>query len=285
MFFRRLAIILLCIQTVKLAGQSSKIAITGRVKCEINPKDKMVCVFVKLSFNGEDYMEVECDTLGGYLMEVPPNMFEKYKTGKLTVNQSWDCIRNKYPQDRDCPYLSFRPPMFMSTRSENLITPLETNTNYIANFKVAPVCVLPRTPVFGFKKNSTELTRISGFDPDSTFNCLLGVVKSNPNTIFKITAYTYHEKRPRHLAKNRLAVLRNKFISNGIDAERIVTVIGEATPLNEYEIKKAKTKEERQALEAENRRATLSIVSFDYDPKLKKEVIQKPKAVDEEGDD
>jgi len=282
---RRLAIIILCIQTVKLAGQSSKITISGRVKCEINPKDKMVCVFVKLSFNGVDYMEVECDTLGGYLMEVPPNMFEKYKTGKLTVNQSWDCIRNKYPQDRDCPYLSFGPPMFMSTRSEILITPNETNTNYIANLEVVPMCVSPRIPVFGFKKNSTELTRIWDFDPDTTFTCYLKMFQANPTLVFRLSASSFSERRTRHLAKKRVIMLRNKFIAAGIDAERIKAEWTKSYLVSKEQIKKEKTKEKRKALEAINRRATVSILSFDYDPKLKKEVIQKPKTANEEGDD
>lgn len=285
MLTRLLAFVVLIAQSFNTMAQSSYIKISGSVKCPINPNDKMVCVFVKLSFGATDYKEVECDSLGEYIMDVPPELFKKYKTGKLTVNQNKDCIRQKYPRDKNCPYLSFSPPMFMSTRSEILITPNETNTNYIANFEVAPMCVLPRIPVFGFKKNSAELTRISNFDPDSTFNCLLEVVQFNPNTIFKITAYTYKEWRQKHLAKRRLTVLKNKFIAAGIEAERIVTVNGGGQPLNGYEIKKAKTGKEKRELEAINRRANLSIISFDYDPKLKKEVIQKPKVMDEKGDD
>jgi hypothetical protein len=227
---------------------------------------------------------LECDSLGNYQIDVPVELF-KNQTGKLTVKQEWSCIRNKFPEDINCPYMSFLPPIYLASKDYKLIKFENKRVDYVANFELTRGCELTYFPFFGFERNSTKLIRVKNFDPDTAIYCITKWLNANPNITIKLKGFTYHERCSKSLGLKRASIIEQKFVSAGIESLRIDCSSPDGLLISSAEIRKAKSKEEKLALETMNRRVILVVMSFDYDPKLKRRVEEKPKVNDEEGDD
>jgi outer membrane protein OmpA-like peptidoglycan-associated protein len=250
-------------------SQTETIEISGKVSDPRDEKEAVFCCKVRLSFDSL-FIETECDTTGHYSFTISKSLMRNHKTS-LYAYQDHRLRQKKYPAPADCPYLYFGPKRYMNS----ITSYFEYKPNigiYKTDVEMQEGCFLQRGPCFNFKKNSVELVKCEDFDPDTSLFCLKNTLLKNPTIIIEINAHAYDEENNLKISELRAKEIKNKMVAFGIDSLRIAAKgHGDAKPLMaKYVLQKAKTKEEKELLKAMNRRAYFSILSWDYDPVLKK---------------
>jgi peptidoglycan-associated lipoprotein len=162
--------------------------------------------------------------------------------------------------------------------------------NFMADFAVKPVVPELKMPVVLYELGSAELK------PESkdSLNYLYNILKENPSIVVELNAHT--DSRGSDADNMKLSQARAQSCvdylvkEKGINEKRLQAKgYGETRPIvTEDVIKKAKTKEEQEALHQKNRRTAFSIKSFDFvDPNAPKTPAKPVKkgGDDEEEDD
>ena len=132
-----------------------------------------------------------------------------------------------------------------------------------------------RLPSIHFKYNSTAYDTLEAktvYDsayqiPAVAVNWLARILKENPSIIIELSAHcSMDETNPDQLSQQRAEKVRTDLIKAGIAEGRLVAKgYGTLKLLVKPEIiDKAKTKKEKQALHAKNRRCIFRILSWDY---------------------
>ena len=137
----------------------------------------------------------------------------------------------------------------------------------------------PPMPRFIFKRNSVEFDTAyndvsSGAYPDSVSVYpdhlaanLVTLLKDNPTIVIELTAHaSSDEKLADQLSRIRGEKVKALLMQQGVNGKRLI-VKGYGTKklkITDTQIKKAKTKEEKEAKHAINRRCVFKIISWDF---------------------
>lgn len=149
------------------------------------------------------------------------------------------------------------------------------------NFKVVPVLACGFTfPPFCFKLNSVTLDTLplptgpgySKYDsmvvfPKEGIKIMVEYFKDHPKEVLQISGHAdLNEVDPLSLSQLRAEALNNELVKAGINEKHFVTKgYGSTRPLvQENEIKKARSKKQKEELHTKNRRCVFGIVSWDY---------------------
>jgi outer membrane protein OmpA-like peptidoglycan-associated protein len=140
---------------------------------------------------------------------------------------------------------------------------------FVANFTLQEACILYRAPEILFKMNTSEPEpgSLSGENAMDSVSFLATFMKENPTTVVEITGNADpSEKDKKVLSQKRADLVVAALVAKGIQKERLKTrAMSDEQPLiTEVQIKKAKTKEEKETLRLKNTRASWKILSFDY---------------------
>ena len=166
---------------------------------------------------------------------------------------------------------------------------LNESTNFKKDFQLNPVIEEVRLPAILFETAKWEVRP----QFQDSLNFLYKVLTDNPTLIVELGAHTDSRGTTQsndELSQKRAQSCVDYLISKGIPKERMVAKgWGERKlKVNDAAIAKAKTKEEKEALHAINRRVVFRVLSWDYvDPKAPKTVIPTyhPKVSGEEDSD
>jgi peptidoglycan-associated lipoprotein len=159
---------------------------------------------------------------------------------------------------------------------------------FVADFAVKPVVPSLRMPEIRYALGSAELL------PESkdSLNYLYNILRDNPSIVVELSAHTDSrgdDKSNMELSQGRAQSCVDFLVKEkGINEKRLVAKgFGETRPVvTEEQIKKAKTKEEQEALHAKNRRTEFRVLNFDFvDPNAPKSPTKPTKKGDEDDED
>ncbi|MGZ3941934.1 MAG: OmpA family protein [Bacteroidia bacterium] len=181
---------------------------------------------------------------------------------------------------------------------------INESTNFKKDFQLKPVTAEIRFPAVLYALDKAELLidptgSAKGNDTGKPLNSedslafLVKTLTDNPTIVIELSAHTDSRGSTAHnndLSQRRAQSCVNFLISKGIPAERMVAKGYGKTKLKitDAQIAKVKTKQEKEALHAVNRRTVFKILNWDYvDPKAPKTEIPKyhPKVSGEEDAD
>ncbi|MBX3163135.1 MAG: PD40 domain-containing protein [Bacteroidetes bacterium] len=186
--------------------------------------------------------------------------------------------------------VSFPKDGFLSTKDVRVVTTVgeDKSKDFQADFCVKPVVPVLRMPKVLFELGKATLTP-AGKD---SLNYLFDILKDNPGIVVELSAHTDNQgdaKANMKLSDERAATSRNFLVSEkGINEKRIMAKGLGATQLliPDDLIKKAASKEERDALHEKNRRVEFKVLNFDFvDPNAPKAPTKPKKAADDEEED
>lgn len=178
---------------------------------------------------------------------------------------------------------------------------MQESTKFKKDFQLKPVTPEIKFPAVLYALDRADLLvdqtgSAKGNDTGKPLNSedslafLLKTLTDNPTIIIELSAHTDSRGSDKHnldLSQARAQTCVDWLISKGIPKERLVAKgYGEKKlKITDAQIAKAKTKQEKEALHAINRRTVFKILSWDYiDPKAPKTEIPKyhPKVTGEE---
>ena len=172
---------------------------------------------------------------------------------------------------------------FLATDKKQIISIVDSVKEAKFNYDISlrPVIFCGPMPSLNFKKNSTELVYSLLYTEDSTINApenvlleLTKILKDNPSIVIELSAHcSSDEKFPDKLSQERAEIVKARFINLGINEKRLVAKGYGIQKLKilDAQIKKVKTKDEKEALCAHNRRCVLKILNWDFvDPNVPK---------------
>lgn len=168
---------------------------------------------------------------------------------------------------------------FLANTDARVITTVgeKDSKDFVADFAVKPVVRELRLPEIQYELGSAELLPNS----KDSLNYLYNILKDNPSIVVELNAHT--DSRGSDAENMKLSQARAQscvdFLvkEKGVNPKRLVAKgYGESQLLvTDAVIKKAKTKEEQEALHQKNRRTSFRVLSFDFvDPNAPKQ--QKP---------
>ena len=160
------------------------------------------------------------------------------------------------------------------------------STNFKKDFQLSPVIAEIKIPAVLFETAKWDVRP----QFQDSLNYLFKILTDNPTIVIELSAHTDSRgdtKSNDILSQKRAQSCVDYLISKGIPTERMVAKgWGERKlKVTDAQIAKAKTKEEKEALHALNRRVVFKILNWDYvDPKAPKTEIPKyhPKVSGEE---
>jgi peptidoglycan-associated lipoprotein len=175
---------------------------------------------------------------------------------------------------------------FLANKDVRVITTVgeAASKDFVADFAVKPVVPTLRMPEIRYALGSAELL------PESkdSLNYLYNILKDNPTIVVELSAHTDSQgddKSNMQLSQARAQSCVDFLVKEkSINEKRLVPKgFGESKPVvTEAQIQKAKTKEERDALHAKNRRTEFRVLNFNFvDPNAPK-TPTKPQKTDED---
>jgi peptidoglycan-associated lipoprotein len=179
---------------------------------------------------------------------------------------------------------------FFTSKDQRVITTVGVgeSKDFVADFELAPVLPVVRMPQILYALGSAELLPQS----KDSLNFLYQVLADNPSIVCELNAHTDSQgddKSNMELSQKRAQACVDYLVNEKkIPAARLIARgKGESELLIKDDvIAKAKTKEEKDALHALNRRTEFKIVSWDYvDPNAPKAKPVKKKTDDDEEDE
>jgi outer membrane protein OmpA-like peptidoglycan-associated protein len=157
--------------------------------------------------------------------------------------------------------------------------------NFVADFAAKPIVPNLRMPEVQYELGKADLLPSS----KDSLNYLYDIMKDNPTTVVELNSHT--DTRGSAASNMTLSTARAQSCVNylvkekGINEKRLIAKgYGATQPLiSDNVIKKAKTKEEQEALHQKNRRTSFKILSFDFvDPNAAKNSPRPGKNNDDE---
>lgn len=250
--------------------------ISGKVT-NIHDKTPIPNCVVNLKIDSIITFITKTDSLGNYKFELTTPNFKK-----ATVFLTTD--KNLKTPTAKCAFLA------TDDVGEFLIRK-DSAYSLTKNFSLHPVndCDF-WSPIFHFEKNSTNYNVIyraitenmdsSDYKPEIALNKIKELLLKYPSIIIQFDCHCSSEEGSTAYA-DKLSLLRsekikNELIKKGINEKRIeITGWGERKlKIPDAVIQKAKTKEEKESLNAQNRRCVFKILSWDFE-EVTKPPIQK----------
>ncbi len=149
--------------------------------------------------------------------------------------------------------------------------------NYSKDFELAPIIHCETLPRILFKLNSTEMftdysaaifySDTASYSVETEIRYLGKILKDNPTIVMELSAHcSRNEKCVEQLSLQRAEKVKEELVKLGINSKRLVCKgYGvEKLKVQNSVIKKAKTKEEKEALHSINRRCVFKIISWDF---------------------
>ncbi len=178
---------------------------------------------------------------------------------------------------------------FLANQDARVVTTVGegASKDFMADFCVIPIVPNPRMPEVQYELGKADLLPSS----KDSLNYLYDILKNNPSIVVELNSHT--DTRGSAASNMTLSTARAQSCvdylvkEKGINEKRLVAKgYGMTQPLiPDSEIKKAKTKEEQEAMHQKNRRTSFKILSFDFvDPNAPK-TPTKPKKGDDGDDD
>jgi len=267
-------------------GQKNLVTISGKAIDRDDSKKQIFGLKARLSLNDSLFIETFCDSAGNYQFQVSRPLLNGLKPS-VFIFQDFKVLEKLFPPPSDCPIHYGGPDKYLSHRPTNFEIK-NSISNYVINFELIRVVYELRLPCINFLKNSTDFVTCP-FDPsgDTVIFCIKHFLLKNPTIVIEVIAHAWDESNPKDLAQKRSNFIRQKLITLGVDSARIKSIgKSDTQPFVEAKIiRQAKTSEEKEALKSKNRGAYFRIVSFDYDPNLKKIVPSKSTSTDEKDEE
>lgn len=209
---------------------------------------------------------------GGYILEQKTDSTGKYKfsfgftaTSSCTISIGSD----KYTKSKTAKT------GFLASK-ETVIVDLTETREYKKDFVLTKVIYCgPYAPTILFNTNSitscndsiAKIDSIQYLSFDNSIQSLYEQLKENSNIIIEIQAHaSLIEKNPAQLSLFRAELIKEILIAKGLNSRRI-EVKGWGTQkllIKNNIIRKAKTKEEKQALHTKNQRVVFRVISWDF---------------------
>jgi peptidoglycan-associated lipoprotein len=177
---------------------------------------------------------------------------------------------------------------FLANKDARVISTVgEGNSkDFVADFAVKPIVEVLRMPEVRYELGSAKLAP----EAKDSLEYLYNILKENPTIVVQLSAHTDSrgdDKSNMELSQARAQSCVDYLVKEkGINEKRLEAKgYGETRPVvTEDQIKKAKTKEEQEALHAKNRRTEFKVLNFNFvDPNAPK--VPKPtKKTDDEDD-
>jgi peptidoglycan-associated lipoprotein len=185
---------------------------------------------------------------------------------------------------------SFKTDGYLASTDKGVLTTagVPESKDFVKNFEVTPVEKAIRMPEIQYDLGKWDLRA----DMRDSMLFLYNVMKENPSIVVELNSHTDsrdNDKKNLELSQKRAQSCVDFLVNEkGIPSARLKAVGKGETELlvTDAVIKKAKTKEEKEALHQKNRRTTFKILSWDYrDPNAPKDQPKtptKPKEEEEE---
>jgi hypothetical protein len=229
-----------------------------------NEKNKTLVPNCYIVLKGSDgsLIQTKTDSLGAYKLELKANTsYEIYcSTDKTTTT----------------PSAKFG---FLASDDHEKFETNDSIKSYKKDFELTPVtsCGYNILAV-NYSYNATdyttqygmvnEFTDSSYYETREIINEIYLMLLNEPSMVIQLSGHcATNEKEPKKLSLLRAEKLRKDLVTLGINEKRISCLgygIEKLKIQNKY-IKKAKTKEEKEALHAVNRRCVFRIISYDFD--------------------
>ncbi len=186
--------------------------------------------------------------------------------------------------------VSFSKDGYLANKDARVITTVgeAKSKDFVADFAVKPIVAELRMPQILYELGSAALLPQS----KDSLNYLYNLMMDNPSTVVELNSHT--DSRGSAASNMTLSAARAQSCvdylvkEKGINEKRLVAKGYGATQLliSDDVIKKAKTKEEQEALHAKNRRTSFRIISFDFvDPNAPKTPTKTKVKKDEDEDE
>jgi peptidoglycan-associated lipoprotein len=224
---------------------------------------------------GEPVENVKVKIVGsdGSIKEFTTTKDGTYKLEKLKEATTYTVSTETGPTSKSA---NFTRDGYLANKDQRIISTAQMNSSkeFVADFDVKPVVKELHMPEIQYALGSYELLPAS---KDSLL-FLYNIMKDNPSIVVELNSHT--DSRGKAVNNMTLSTARAQscvdFLvkEKGIPAERLKAKGYGATQLliSDAEIKKAKTKQEQEALHQKNRRTSFKILSFDYvDPNAPKD--------------
>jgi len=265
-FTKHFSLICFLFALVPVKGQTAFVEIYGNVK-DRNENRNLEEINVALKGNNGNVFKTKTDTLGNYSLPVPKSVISRMIN--LTFNQDYNAYRKKYSKDTTCAILPF------NREYEQLFFDKETSKiDSVDRIKVDVIMLHPggcRTfPIVYFIKDSlTLLNRDQDYyeDSEETMHFMRCFMAVNNGLVIEIGGHVgFDEKNKIKLSEERANYIRDRFIKEGINPERLKAKgYGNEKPkISKAQIAKAKTKEEKEQLDLFNGRCSFFILSDNY---------------------
>lgn len=252
-------LILLLLSFFYTFSQKDSIIVKGIVKTQDDKKIEKALIHL-ISSQGHRY-EYKTDSSGKYRFH-----FQSETVFSCTVSIASD----KHTTARKLRNLGF-----LATK-DVAIFELKPGNVYEKNFELTevPFCG-PIAPSLLFYKNSILSYNDSLHKKDSinyesfqnTINLLYLTLIEEPGIVIEIQGHaSNNEKNPQELSEFRVQLIKEILVAKGINKNRILTKSWGSQKLliRDDIIKKAKTKEEKNALHLKNQRVIFRIISWDF---------------------
>lgn len=246
-------------------GQTGVIHISGRVTDAEDPNIKMYGFIASARLNDTLAYEIKADSLGYYKFDITGKV-PALDTIKISVRQDKDLMLKEFPKDKECPFFSF--PNLYQTRDYRVISPVETDKNYVVDFVLQKYIIDFSISCLSFVKGKTKPKICGDDEPEIAFNYIKCLLQKNPTTIIEIRGRSWNENRSKHLSRKRARMIKDKLISEGFDKNRIeISALGDNHPVYSGEtIKNENDGRKKMEMEDINRSVYFVILSFDHKP-------------------
>lgn len=166
-----------------------------------------------------------------------------------------------------CSFHSYPRPKYMN--GYKTIKPIQIDSaNFIRyDFNPVRICYEIRFPSVEFQENKIEMLSAYGETPDSILRCFAETLLENPHFVIELSSHADTEElEPEKIAEFRGEMIKNILVFLDINPQRlIVKSYGcKRTLVNEKEIKKQKSEEEKNRSKLLNRRVVFSVLRNDF---------------------
>jgi outer membrane protein OmpA-like peptidoglycan-associated protein len=234
---------------------------------------------------GEPVENVKVKIIGsdGSIKEFTTTKDGSYELKKLKDNTTYTVSTETGQESKST---SFAKDGYLANKDQRVITTagLEKSKIFVADFEVKPVEKEIRMPKILYDLGSFELRQES----KDSLEFLYNILNDNPAIVVELNSHTDSRgdaAKNQKLSQDRAQSCVNYLVNEKkINPKRLKAKGYGKTQLlvSDAEIKKAKTKEEKEALHEVNRRTSFKILSFDFvDPNAPKDG-PKPKNGDED---
>lgn len=250
-----------------LHGQSPLTKIYGQAT-ERNSRKAIADLDITLVYADSLKFRVRTDSNGTYSFFVSKEII----TPKTKLDAWYDILSYRKIKEKDTTCHFINTFWGYMEHPSYLIHDSLKNGQIQCDFTLTQVVSCPRLPTIYFEKNSTDMT--VDFQEDSAWQqptqqlkYLTCVLSNNRELVLSIEGHSsVDEKNPHKISADRATLIREYFANHGIEKDRLVTKSwGPDKPvITQNQLKRAKTKADKNTLLSRNRYVSFRVLSYDY---------------------